>query len=177
MPDLLGCLILVSDIFVGWPLHSASYRGRVGQVARLIRAGDDLEGRDSEPQQRTALHYAAYSGHVDAARLLLDAGAETEAKVGGYGRDKGRTALGMAAAHHHADVVRLLVVEAGADVEARGDDGRTPLLLLAASSSKGGGAEAAKVLLEAGASLDVKDGYERHYNSSTVVHGVFFWSL
>ncbi|RPB21249.1 ankyrin, partial [Terfezia boudieri ATCC MYA-4762] len=59
----------------------------------------------------TALYSAAYSGHADVVRLLLEKGANIEATRS----DDGATALDSAAYSGHADVVRLLL-EKGANI-------------------------------------------------------------
>ena len=64
---------------------------------------------------------AAYNGHLAICRLLIDKGAQLEAKSGGS-----RTPLHGAARHGHVDIVRLLC-DRGADVEARDNGGRRPL--------------------------------------------------
>ena len=51
----------------------------------------------------TALHLAARYGHADAARRLLDAGADPDAAD-----DAGDTALDVAVRHEHSDLVALL---------------------------------------------------------------------
>ncbi|KAF8246227.1 ankyrin, partial [Wilcoxina mikolae CBS 423.85] len=57
---------------------------------------------------RTALHHAAGNGHLDTVRLLLDKGADIEAKYRDwYGTS--RTALHNAAGNGHLDTVRLLL--------------------------------------------------------------------
>jgi uncharacterized protein len=71
----------------------------------------------------TALHFPAFFGGVDAARLLLDRGADADA----HGRSwMTGTPLNSAAAGGHADVARLLL-DAGADPNARQASGWTPL--------------------------------------------------
>ena len=70
----------------------------------------------------TALLAAAIGGHVEVARLLLEAGASTEV------RDcTGATPLCEAVFHNHLDVVRLLRTDFGADVNAPNAFGWTPL--------------------------------------------------
>ena len=64
----------------------------------------------------TALHEAAKRGHVDDVRLLLEHGADPNAREPG----DNTTPLHWAAAHGHVDVVRVLL-DAGADVHGIGD--------------------------------------------------------
>ena len=73
----------------------------------------------------TPLHVAAFQGHADVARALLEAGASMDAV------DKqGRTPLHWAAVRGHAVVARALL-EAGASVDAVDKEGDTPLHLAA----------------------------------------------
>jgi len=64
---------------------------------------------------------AAHYGHIDICRLLIDKGAQLEAKGSG-----GRTPLHWAAEQGHIEIVRLLC-DRGADVEARSNTERRPL--------------------------------------------------
>jgi len=68
------------------------------------------------------LHVAAAKGHVDVARLLLERGADVNAKESVYDA----TPLHIAALYGHADVARLLL-EHGANPSIRDKDGGTPL--------------------------------------------------
>ena len=65
----------------------------------------------------TCLMEAAFNGHLDVCRLLIDKGAHIEAK-----NRYGRTPLHYAAANGHHEIVRLLY-DLGADIEARDDEG------------------------------------------------------
>ncbi|OCL01008.1 ankyrin, partial [Cenococcum geophilum 1.58] len=70
----------------------------------------------------TALHYAAQKGHEAVVRLLLDRGANIEAKC----KFTDSTALHDAALYGHVAVTELLL-DRGADTEARGVDGKTAM--------------------------------------------------
>jgi ankyrin repeat protein len=94
---------------------------------------------------RTALYDAAIEGHVGIVELLLDHGAEINAKT-----DDGNTPLHVALPH--PAVVRLLL-ERRADVNAVNGRDRTPLH----EAAQEGHLQAAKLLLDNGADVDVKD--------------------
>ncbi len=68
----------------------------------------------------TPLHEAAAMGHLEVARLLLERGADVNAK-----NKHGFTPLHFAAGIGHTDVAKLLL-EHGADVNAKDEHGRTP---------------------------------------------------
>ncbi|KAJ1622746.1 hypothetical protein T492DRAFT_884705 [Pavlovales sp. CCMP2436] len=89
----------------------------------------------------TALHAASRGGHVELARLLLEAGAAVDRSDG-----KGGTSLMRACRHGHAGVARLLLA-AGAQPDARQRDGHTALML----GARGGHDGVVRVLCEAGA--------------------------
>ena len=76
--------------------------GDRARVAALIEAGAPVEARDKD---WTALHWALWAEKADAAKLLLDAGADIEAR-GGEGR---WTALHMAASYGKTDTVEILL--------------------------------------------------------------------
>ncbi|KAL8295073.1 hypothetical protein RB600_000848 [Gaeumannomyces tritici] len=96
----------------------------------------------------TPLRWAAEKGCEAFTRLLIENGADIEAKD----RD-GRTPLHLAAENGHEGVARLLV-EAGADKKAKDRDGRTPLYWAAMNGHEG----VARLLVEAGANKEAKDG-------------------
>lgn len=128
----------------------------------------------------TFLHQAAEDGYLAIAKLLVEAGADKEAKsndgltplslavrngpfevikllIGAGANEEARcndglTPLSWAALEGHFETVRVLV-EAGANKEAKDNAGQTPLYLAAL----GGHHEAVEVLIEAGANKEAKD--------------------
>ncbi|CAD7697450.1 unnamed protein product [Ostreobium quekettii] len=88
---------------------------------------------------------AASEGDAAGAKEALEAGADIEIRMG----DFNETALGAACWEGHADVVDVLI-EAGADVNARSDYGGTPLKYAVIS----GELAIVHALLKAGASTD-----------------------
>ena len=97
------------------------------EVQRLLRAAVDAK----DEYGYTPLHYAAESGSIDVARMLVvDYGANVEA----WELDIiiiGFTPLHVAAHNGRLDVARMLVVEGHADVDAIDEEYRTPLHMAA----------------------------------------------
>src|SRR6202044_3818989 len=90
----------------------------------LLKAGADANER--LPHGETALMMASRTGNVDAIKVLLDHGAEVNAKE----TLRGTTALMWAADEGHAPAIQLLL-QHGADIKARSDPaerGRGPAL-------------------------------------------------
>jgi ankyrin repeat protein len=91
-------------------------------VRMLDMRSIDVEARDGgEEDGWTCLITAAFNGHLAICHLLIDKGAQVEAK-----NRYGYTPLHYAASQGHIEIVRLLC-DHGADVEARDSWGRRPL--------------------------------------------------
>ena len=95
----------------------------------------------------TLLMHAAAFGNVEILKLLLDAGADVNAR-----NDFDATALLWGARDPEKS---WLLIERGANVNARSKQGRTPLML---ASLRPGGSETVALMLEKGADPKVKDG-------------------
>ena len=110
-------------------LLDAARMGHVESVRRLLAEGADTETRKAKKEvprseDRTLgwrpLHWAADNGHASVVEMLIQAGANKEAK------DKhGRTPLHVAA-WRHPSVVKVLI-QAGARTKAKDKNGLTPL--------------------------------------------------
>jgi ankyrin repeat protein len=85
----------------------------------LVRAGSP----DRRHRDRTGLHAAAQRGHTDAVRLLLDHGADPNAREAG----DNAYALHFAAGSGHLETVRALL-DAGGDVHGIGDVHETDVI-------------------------------------------------
>ena len=102
-------------------IFAAAATGRGGPLRVGLIDGMDVNGLAYDGW--TALHLAAFFGHVDAARILLEAGADLQAVSGNSLRN---TPLHAATAGKHADVA-LFLLEQGADPHAVDAGGYTPL--------------------------------------------------
>ncbi len=133
-------------------LMIASWNGDTEIVKLLLKAGAKVNLKDSDGS--SALYMAAVNGHADIVDLLLAAKADAnEVTSSGY------TIIMMMAMHPAEEnlerVVKALVA-AGCDVNAKDESGNTALHL-ACDPGEEGQIIIAKVLLENGAKLDVKN--------------------
>jgi ankyrin repeat protein len=123
-------------------LLSGDARGMRAQAA--IDAGADVNNLQDN---WSGLKMASFQGHAAIVALLLNAGADTEAK-----HEYGNTALLVVVHQGHTECLKLLL-KADADTEAADEIGNTALLLAA----EYGYAECVKRLLNSGADKDAKD--------------------
>ena len=161
------------------PLYLASLNGSAPMIEKLLKAGAD--GNGAAPEGETPLMTVARTGGVEAARVLLANGAVVDARESW----RGQTALMWAAAQNHPAMVRELLAH-GADVNARSaiqnwerqntleprekwlpPGGLTPLLFAA----RQGSLESARVLVEAGADVNVTDPEGTSAVVSAIING------
>src|SRR5258706_553264 len=156
-------------------LMAAATNGEIGVVQALLAGGADVSAADAAGG--TAATYAAASGQAD----ILDALKKRGARVGNrelmlaasechtgavnlllasglavHGGGEGDPPILVAASRNCVETVRLLL-DRGADVNAKDHDGWTPLI----KAASGGLTELARLLLERGADMDVVDKLER----------------
>ncbi|MEJ2111162.1 MAG: ankyrin repeat domain-containing protein [Acidobacteriota bacterium] len=152
-------------------LTEAAMLGDSDEVRRLIKMGVDVNLiTDNEA---TPLILASQNGHAEIVRLLLDAGANANANPFKYTPHSDyevsytpadllpvvhqseivyeATALHTASRNGHTEIVKLLL-EAGANVDATGNDDVTALH----AASQNGHAEIVELLLEAGANVNAE---------------------
>jgi uncharacterized protein len=98
----------------GWtPLHLACFFGHPSLAEALTAQGAEVNARSRNAAQNMPLHAAAAGRNRDAVRILLEHGADVNARQEG-----GWTALHAASQNGDAEMVRLLIA-AGADVQVR----------------------------------------------------------
>lgn len=92
--------------------EGASAAGEVAELARLVRAGRDIDAQDGYGQ--TALMRSAHAGRSDAVKWLIANGANLD-----HTSKFGLSAVMLAVVGDHPRIVRVLVA-AGADTSLRG---------------------------------------------------------
>lgn len=117
------------------PVMVAAMQGHADIVKDLVDAGADIRTKGWN-----ALHYAAYSGHTEIARMLIE-----HADLDAPGPN-GQTALILAAGAGRLDVVKLLI-DADADMDVEDPDGNTAISL----AEKNGHVDVADYLRNEGA--------------------------
>lgn len=127
-------------------LPDAAMNGDVAAVRALLDQNVDVNSAQGDGT--TALHWAAYSGNTELARLLLARRADLAAKT----RLGAFTPLMLAARNGHSDIIRLLL-DAKGEPNAANANGTTPLMLAAAA----GKADAVAMLIERGADVNARD--------------------
>ncbi|KAI8489448.1 hypothetical protein Bbelb_328910 [Branchiostoma belcheri] len=129
------------------PLHAAALYGRLQVVEELLQHGADPNSGFGW-EGRTPLHLAAGRGCTGLCRILIEKGAEVDA------RDMYmNTPLHHAAENGHPATCRALVQQHHADVNAINQVGDTPLHLVA----RKGHQELCGALIEKGAVINAKD--------------------
>jgi len=129
-------------------VHELAALGRLAWLRELIERAPD-EARRTSLDGNSPLGLAALFGHDELARSLLDAGADPREPS----RDARRTtALHLALSRGSLSLSRLLL-DRGADVNAREATGRTPLH----AAAEAGRRELAALLVERGADPAVRD--------------------
>ncbi|KAA0147684.1 hypothetical protein FNF29_07236 [Cafeteria roenbergensis] len=131
---------------MGRALWDAAGAGNTGEVTRLLGEGAPVNWANCRDGQ-TPLVRAAQKGHAESMRVLLNRGADLEAK-----NKDGRTAL-MWAAFSGKSLIMALLLDRGAALEAK-DKNDSTALMWAAHHVK---VEALALLLDRGAGLACKN--------------------
>lgn len=136
------------------PLIMAAEKGRTDVVSLLLEEGADIDAASADPNLgSTAIARALYESHTATTKVLLERGADANAR---YNQVFGDTLLHIVAGYtgweSQAPNIDLLL-EKGADLEAQDNDGQTPLIVAIQSQRF----ETVRYLLERGADLEAKD--------------------
>lgn len=130
------------------PLHVASSEGSLGVAKLFIASGVDIEAVTASGE--TPLQIATAYNRVEMVRLLVDSKANLAATnhIG--------NPLHYAISEKHEELTRLMI-EWGAEIEARDRDGDAPLALAAMKGFR----PAVQLLLERGADVHAKSNEDR----------------
>jgi uncharacterized protein len=128
------------------PVADAAMNGNIAAIRALLKQRADINAPQGDGT--TALHWAAFRADVELARLLIDSGADVNAKT----RNGELTPLFLAAKSGSAPIIELLL-KAGVDPGLPDVNGTTALMYAAIS----GKPDAAAVLLDHGANPEARD--------------------
>ncbi|XP_054585222.1 fibronectin type 3 and ankyrin repeat domains protein 1 [Eptesicus fuscus] len=130
-------------------LMLACYAGHLDVVKCLRGHGASWRARDLGGC--TALHWAADGGHCHVVEWMLKDGCEVDAVDAG----SGWTPLMRVSAVSGSQRVASLLIEAGADVNTKDKDGKTPLMVAVLNNHE----ELVQLLLDKGADASVKNEF------------------
>ena len=136
-------------------LLEAAHSGNVEEMRLVIQSGADLNA--SHPNGTAAIHIASNNNHVEIVKLLLEAGVNVNQKGA-----QGTTPLLFALVRRDGDTsdrsgMVALLLAAGADPNATNEQGIRILDSALSFAMAPGGLKIFKLLVEAGAELDVPD--------------------
>lgn len=133
----------------------------VAKVKRLLASGIDVDSTDDQcimmepsPHNVTLLMQSAGRGDTEIVKLLLDNGANVNAKDGWE-----QTPLSYAVGGRHIEIIGLLL-DRGADINSRAEIGSTPLM----NAAGVGSLEVIEYLLDRGADINAQN-----YNGTTAL--------
>ncbi|EYC19317.1 hypothetical protein Y032_0024g1015 [Ancylostoma ceylanicum] len=125
------------------PLTLAAYKGYTDVIEYLLSL-DDYDRSTRDEELHTALMEAAMDGHLEVARVLIQAGAPVNLTSESY-----ESPLTLSCCGGHAELAKLLI-DAGANIEETNDENYTPLM----EAAREGHVHVVKILLENGAQVN-----------------------
>jgi ankyrin repeat protein len=172
---VLSSLLISSCATTSKSLLKSVKENEYGEVAKVLDKGADVNWQTKWGY--TALMYASFSGNEDLVKLLIEEGADVNARtaknvkkrfnmksrirqikrhgIEKYSWYRGLTALMIASGEGYTEIASLLI-ESGADVNAHCYYGGDTALMVA---SRYGHQEIAKLLIEKGANVKARDYY------------------
>jgi ankyrin repeat protein len=146
---VMALLLAGSTAALCGPIHEAARKGDANKIKALLQADPKLVA-DRDKNGDTPLHVACLHGQLAAAQVLIDAGADVNAK-NNYGTFTPGDLWGVFSSNNHQDPVSLLTVH-GVDTRDM-KNGYTPLhLCLFASRHK----ELLQLLVSKGADVNAQ---------------------
>ncbi|XP_068111834.1 fibronectin type 3 and ankyrin repeat domains protein 1 [Hyperolius riggenbachi] len=127
----------------------ACFSGHLDVVAYLREQGASWESRDRSGC--TAMHWAADGGHVEVIRWMIDDGCEVDSKDTGL---HWTPLMRVSAVSGSTEVARCLIA-AGAKVNVKDKDGKTPLMVAALNNHE----QLVRFLIESGADCSITNEY------------------
>ncbi|XP_020928264.1 fibronectin type 3 and ankyrin repeat domains protein 1 isoform X2 [Sus scrofa] len=150
VPNKFGFTALMVAAQRGYTsLMLACYAGHLDVVKYLRRHGASWDTRDLGGC--TALHWAADGGHCNVIEWMIKDGCEVDAVDTG----SGWTPLLRVSAVSGNQKVASLLIDAGADVNVKDKDGKTPLMVAVLNNHE----ELVQLLLDKGADASVKNEF------------------
>ena len=146
MRALLFLLFIPLTILFAAPLHEASEEGDYARAERLLKWGENVDIQNVPYKQRP-LHLAVYNEHPRIVKLLLEYGANPNARM-----NNGQTPIFIASYFGDLKSMKMLI-EHGADVNVKDHLGNTPLH----KAAEGDSPKAAELLLSHGADIHAVD--------------------
>ncbi|MDB5192441.1 MAG: hypothetical protein JWQ96_2004 [Segetibacter sp.] len=147
--SVLMLLITLSTRIHAQAVRDALARNDKPTVISLLEKGVDIYEYDSTVGTDNLMSACRFANNPERVAFLLKLGAEPDKNKS----PKGRTALHVACAYYSCLNTIKLLVEAGADVNAKTVDGVTPLMLAGLNAKL----EVVAYLLSKGATKDLKD--------------------
>lgn len=146
---LIACCFFSLSVHAQTPLEKALSASDTVTALQLIKSGANPNQKVTSGDGSLLIRYCRYSENDPIAHFLLNNGAKPDTLRSAAGR----TALHVAAAYYACEPLCTALLNAGADINARTNDGTTPLMLAAKSAKL----RLVKLLIEKGADPMLKD--------------------
>ncbi|CAM9418303.1 unnamed protein product [Ectocarpus sp. 4 AP-2014] len=161
-----GAGVDVKDDDGDTPLHVASTEGCSEGIRALVEHGADIKALNAKG--RTPLGVTAEFGFEDATVVLLDAGADVNAPAD---HTDGSAALSLATLSEYVDGTMKVLIQHGADVNARNTNGFTALHRAAMYNEVDG----IDLLISAGAIIEAPDNHKSTPLAVAFREAVYRW--